>query len=140
MYPKLSTKGDEIVKTKKKLQPFWNPLILSPIDQVLGSWTTESLLPPPELLVSKMRKQKREPNVQFANENDPLQVKLNDLLLATDDAHKKQKRILKNLMLLKDYGVEEGIELPANILINNLCDFIKENKLLITLCKRVEYS
>ena len=108
------------------------PLILSPINQVLGSWSYDSNLPPPEVLLSKVEHQEKEPSLQFDERNESLDINLYGLLVATNKVYKNQVAILNEMIVLKTRGEKESL------VFKKLLDFVKQNKLLVALCKHVK--
>lgn len=109
------------------------PLILSPIDQVLGCWAYDSMLPPPEVLMEKIKTQTKDPIVQFDPENDPCEVSLHQLIKMTKLVHQTQRDILDNLVDYKKCNV-----IPNEFLFKSLIKFVNESKFLVTLCKHVK--
>jgi hypothetical protein len=112
------------------------PLVLSPINQVLGSWSYDSNLPPPEVLFSKVKHQRKEPSLQFDERNESLDINLHGLLVATNKVYKNQMAILNEMIVLKARGEKEYITIDS-LLFKKLLDFVKQNKMLIALCKHV---
>ena len=116
--------------------PALNPLVLSPINQVLGSWSYDSNLPPPEVLLSKVEYQREEPSVQFDEKNEPLEITLNCLIVATNKVYTNQRELLNEMMLLKTK--KKGLALESLLFRRKLLEFIKQNQLLIALCRHVK--
>jgi hypothetical protein len=116
-------------KNKKVLQ---QPLVLSPIDQVLGCWAFDSNLPPPEVLIEN-KKKGFEQKVQFESESDSCEITLNQFLKITKSVHKNQSDILNILVQFKT----KQIKIPSEFLLTSLLDFANESKRLASLCKHV---
>lgn len=131
-FPSLDTKGDAYLplETERVILP---PLILSPIDQVLGCLSYDSNIPPPELLIQKVKKQNVKELLQFDPESDPFDVSLNELLKVTEKVHQNQWDIIYTLVQLK-----KKQNIPTDFLLKNLIDFVNESKFLVTLCKHVK--
>lgn len=111
-------------------------LILSPINQVLGSWSFDSNLPPPEVLLSKVNHQRKEPVVQFDEQNEPLEISIKGLLVATNKVHQNQVILLNELLILKSNNPDDVVFDSSSF--KKLHDFVRQSKLLIALCKHVK--
>ena len=134
-FPSLVSKHFPPLPSSPVVQPPPSPLILSPIDQVLGCWAYDSTIPPPELLIEKVKQTSTtcEPTVQFDPEHDRCEISLLQLMKVTKQVHQTQSNILYNLVQLK----KQNKDVSKTFLLESLIDFVNESKLLVTLCKHV---